>query len=174
MKETGRFLKNFGLGLVYVLALPFWLAVLALFAVYGFLVFIVLFAKAANNFFHGRPFFHDKLIDDEIDARVKEVKEAIKSGLPPQTAGVPAGPATVYVQQNYYQNPSAKNVPPLDQMPPVDALGPGANQAIDAASSPIKIPVNAGFFPAGMDQGSGQGDSAKRIGPSQDGKELKP
>jgi hypothetical protein len=106
----GKFLKNFGLGLVYILVLPIFLAALAIAAVYGFFACIVLFCHATYRFFKGEDPF--KKLDD--DKKVDTIKIAqmnnemhLQPAAPAQS--IPASPSNVYVQQNYYQNNRANH-----------------------------------------------------------------
>jgi phenylalanyl-tRNA synthetase beta subunit len=101
----GKFLKNFGLGLVYIVLLPILLAILVLFAVYGLGVCIYLFFASMIRFFQGKEMF-PMLPEDVKVAEIKKAQMDAQMGTPapmaPQAAS-PAGPSTVYVQQNYYQ-----------------------------------------------------------------------
>jgi hypothetical protein len=141
----GKFLKNFGLGLVYILVLPIFLATLAVAAVYGFFACLVLFFHATYRFFKGEDPF--KKLDD--DKKVDTIKIAqmnnemrLQPAAPAQS--IPAGPANVYVQQNYYQNNRASHQKEANSetAKPVEANGfyndiptlggePRKNQAID-------------------------------------------
>ena len=90
----GKFLKNFGMGLVYVFLLPILLLVLAL----------------------GYPGFEEL----EEDKRVREILEARREANRPkkpeeesQEKPAPAPqPQNVYVQQNFYQMPPGYMPPP--------------------------------------------------------------
>lgn len=54
-----QFLKFILLGLLYIITSPLIVAVLALFLVYGLLVFVLLFLKSILLFFTGRTIFSD-------------------------------------------------------------------------------------------------------------------
>lgn len=102
MVIMGKFLKNFGLGLVYVIFFPVLLAMIAIMGVYGFIVCATQFFKGTIRFFKGlEPF--PPFSEDLIVERVKEMQIGLQT-TPQQNAPTPAGPSTVYVQQNYYQN----------------------------------------------------------------------
>jgi hypothetical protein len=128
----GRFLKNFGLGLVYIFLLPLLLVVLALFGVYALGVLIVEFFTSTIRFFQGKDPF--PILWEDL--KVQEIKKAQMDAQTPTavapTPSSPAGPSTVYVQQNYYQNQpgstsgnaSSNNAP----------LPNPANQPIDASA----------------------------------------
>ena len=102
MVIMGKFLKNFGLGLVYVIFFPVLLAMIAIMGVYGFIVCATQFFKGTIRFFKGlEPF--PPFSEDLIVERVKEMQIGLQT-TPQQNAPTPAGPSTVYVQQNYYQS----------------------------------------------------------------------
>lgn len=75
-----EFLKRCGLGVLYVIAAPFALALLALFAVFGLLTFCFMLVKSLILFFSGRSVFDDLPEDIEakrrlgtlVDTRVKK------------------------------------------------------------------------------------------------------
>jgi len=128
----GKFLKNFGLGLVYIVLLPILLAILVLFAVYGLGVCIYLFFASMIRFFQGKEMF-PMLPEDVKVAEIKKAQMDAQMGTPapmaPQAAS-PAGPSTVYVQQNYYQgqkeNGAAQPSAPQAALPhnePIDTTG---------------------------------------------------
>lgn len=100
----GKFLKNFGLGLVYILFFPVLLAAICVFGVYCLFVFFVEFFIGAIRFFRGDHFFPPM----KEDVMVEQIKQSQLQRQLNQTAAPqpqqPAGPSTVYVQQNYYQS----------------------------------------------------------------------
>ncbi len=55
----GNFFKSFGKGVLYLLVLPFMLVVLAIYAVVGLFVFIILGFKSIILFFTGRSLYDD-------------------------------------------------------------------------------------------------------------------
>lgn len=123
--HMGKILKNFGLGLVYILLLPFLLAVLVLVALYGVFVSIVMFFKGMGRFFRGLSFF----APFEEDVKVDEIKKAQienqihPNGVPAQQTAAPA-PQNVYVQNNYYQTAPTQPTQPQQPNPtPIDANG---------------------------------------------------
>jgi hypothetical protein len=124
----GKFLKNFGLGLVYIVLLPLLLVVLVLFGLYGLGVCIVQFFASTIRFFQGKeafpPFWED--------AKVAEIKQAqiaaqLSNPAPQQpTSSSPAGPSTIYVQQNYYNgqhNANGTTPTPTSAPSPIEANG---------------------------------------------------
>lgn len=64
-------LKTIGKGLLYIIGLPFFILVLAVFAVFGLFVLVFMFIKSIVLFFTGRS------LDDELpeDRRAREIKE---------------------------------------------------------------------------------------------------
>lgn len=158
----GKFLKNFGLGLVYIVLSPFLLAVLALFGVYGLGVCIYEFFASTIRFFQGKEGFPPLW----EDVRVSEIKKAqmeaqLGAPSPVQQPAQPAGPSTVYVQQNYYQNHPGTAAPqpnptpaPLNQ--PIDTTGyftspvPSA-PTLDVSSKPAPV-INQNTTPQSLTQ----------------------
>jgi len=162
----GKFLKNFGLGLVYIVLLPFLLIALVLFAIYGLDVCIYLFFASTIRFFQGKEMF-PTLPEDVKIAEIKKAQMDAQFGTPAPSApqaSAPAGPSTVYVQQNYYQgqkengassaNPQQPAIPhnePIDttgyfkhapQPPVLDVTTPKAPQ-LSNEITPTAIPQNS-------------------------------
>lgn len=148
----GKFFKNFGLGLVYIILLPLLLAVLAVLAVYGICLCIVQFFQAAILFFKGEqgfpPLWEDVKVAEikkaQMDAMTAQAKEAPAAPAPAQ----PAGPSTVYVQQNYYQG---QNKDPNKEQgkQPIDATGFfHGNSSLNQPSAPtLDVTKNAQALP---------------------------
>ena len=65
------FLKKFGQGILYVLVLPVFIVVLALYAVYGVFIFIFMFFKSIILFFKGKSVSSDLPEDIEAKRRMK-------------------------------------------------------------------------------------------------------
>ena len=59
-------LKAFGRGILYVLAFPFFIVVLAVFAVIGFIAFIFQLIKSVIFFFTGQKFFPELPEDKQL------------------------------------------------------------------------------------------------------------
>ena len=72
-------LKTIGKGLLYIIGLPFFLLVLAVFAVFGIFVLVYMFIKSIILFFTGRS------LDDELpeDRRAREIREGKTSRVNP-------------------------------------------------------------------------------------------
>ncbi len=62
-----EFLKRCGLGVLYLIAAPFAVVLLALFAVVGLIVFIFMLFKSLILFFSGRSVFDD--LPEDIEAK---------------------------------------------------------------------------------------------------------
>ena len=111
----GKFLKNFGLGLVYIALSPLLLLVLLLVGVFAIVLCVVEFFASTIRFFQGKdafpPFWEDLQVEE-----IKQAQLAAQLGANAPQAPAPAspaGPANVYVQQNYYngQHPAPGNNP---------------------------------------------------------------
>ncbi|NLB48856.1 MAG: hypothetical protein GX813_03355 [Erysipelotrichia bacterium] len=74
-------LKNFGKGILYVIGLPFFLATLVCFAVYGFIAFVLQVLVSIFLFFTGRKFFPDLPEDKKLKA-LKASKQAALMSAP--------------------------------------------------------------------------------------------
>jgi hypothetical protein len=82
-----EFLKRCGLGILYVIAAPFAVILLALFAVLGLVVFLFMLVKSLILFFSGRSVFDDLPEDIEakrrlgtlVDTREKKAKPVDKA-----------------------------------------------------------------------------------------------
>ena len=65
--------KNIGKGVGYFFAFPFLLVAIAIYAVFGLVVFIIQFFKLIVLFFTGRTLFSD--LPEDIELRAKMTKE---------------------------------------------------------------------------------------------------
>lgn len=113
-----KFLKNFGLGLVTIILLPFFLLVLALYAVYLLVIYFIELARNLVRFFKGEKGLRKLPEDLKVEAiKKKNLEETMAKEAPKEeakTPQAPPGPTHVYVQQNYYQqNPSNPAEPSL-------------------------------------------------------------
>ena len=115
-----KFLREFGLGLVYILLSPVLLAMLLVVGVVMIFVWIV-------TFFKGDSFFAPLPEDEQVEKiKEEELRRKTESDKPEPAPAQPAGPSQVYVQNNYYQpqggqpngqipqNPQ-QNMPPFQQ-----------------------------------------------------------
>ena len=152
----GKFLLFFGLGLVYIILLPLLLAILVLFGLYAIGVCIVEFFASTIRFFQGKEPF-PPLWEDAKVAEIKQAQLAAQMGTPAPVSPAPAnpaGPSTVYVQQNYYngQHPANGSTPapapaptPIEgdayfhnqrPQPPVIDVTSQANPALNQPATP--------------------------------------
>ena len=148
-----KFLKGFGLGLVYIVLLPLLLVVLLAFAVYLFFVFLIQFFIGSVRFFQGKDAF-PPLWEDEKVAEIKKAQvdaQTAQTQPAPVPQAAPAGPSTVYVQQNYYtgngQKPGSEPATPPQANPtPIDTTGyfrsNSETPSIDATSTPSSLSRN--------------------------------
>ena len=114
-----KFLKNFGLGLVTIILLPFFLIVLAVFAVYLFVIYGIELVRNLIRFFKGEKGLPKLSEDLKVDAiKKKNLEQAMMKEEPKEETKVPQappGPTHVYIQQNYYQkSPNANQNAPMD------------------------------------------------------------
>ncbi len=99
-----KFLKEFGIGIVFAICLPLLLVLIALVGVYGILDFIVEFVIMLINFFSGRKCFPVFEEDEEAYRRKQEALNIAREKEQPQPA---PQPNNIYVQQVYYNaNPN--------------------------------------------------------------------
>ena len=119
-----KFLREFGLGLVYIILLPVLLAVLLVVGVVMVFVWIVMFFKGCIRFFKGDSFFAPLPEDEQVEKiKAEELRRKTEPENPAPAPAQPAGPSQVYVQNNYYQpQPGQPNgqIPqnPQQNMPP--------------------------------------------------------
>jgi len=148
----GKFLKNFAFGLLYFLLLPLELVVLIIYGLYGFGVDVVLFIKGAIRFFSGKSFFQPFEEDEKVlEIRTAQIELlAHPNGLPtPVPPSTPAGPSTVYVQQNYYTGksdgaPQLSNPGQFPNATPIDTTGfftPSPNPMPSRNQTPIDMTI---------------------------------
>lgn len=103
-----NFLKNFALGIVYIVILPFILLGTVLVGLYGLMGNLVLSIKGIIRFFKGERFLERPQEDEETALIMKKQKDALLNPEPKEAAApAPApAPSNVYVQNNYYQAPN--------------------------------------------------------------------
>jgi hypothetical protein len=112
-----QFLKMFGLGILYALLFPFLCVALALFAVYGVIVFLVEFIIMVVHFFSGKKLFPPFPEDQkayQILLQLQQQQLAAANPQQPQT--------NVYVQQNYY-TPHGQPIPGAAPQPSGTPIG---------------------------------------------------
>jgi hypothetical protein len=112
VKAMLDFLKRVGIGLLVVVAIPFAIVLLALFAVIALFVFIFMLFKALVLFFSGRSVFDDLAEDTEAKHRLgtlvdatdevseKEEKPAEEKAEEPVAKPTPEPPAAEETQKD--------------------------------------------------------------------------
>lgn len=135
-----KFLKSFGLGLLYMILMPILLVILALYAIYGLYNFFVELIKALVRFFSGKPFFPP--FEEDIKAE-RILNRGLDADKPSETAPAAPAPTTtnVYVQQNIYQNAPANPNPAPNPLPGIPTM---------------RIPNIPGVDPQALEQANGQ------------------
>ena len=99
-------LKAFGRGILYVILCPFFLVVLALFAVIGLLAFIFQLFKSIIFFFTGQKFFPELPEDKELRLK-REAEEAARNPQPqpaPQAAPIQNQQSNLIFEEVYDEN----------------------------------------------------------------------
>jgi len=143
-----QFLKMFGLGILYALLFPFFLVILALFAVYGIMNFFIEFIIMLINFFKGKKLFAPYPEDEKAFAILQQLQQAQLNAMNPKPATT-----NVYVQQNYYPphghqplggTPTPLNGAPINQGRLSQQQPYGPNEQIEPRSAfdaghPIEI-----------------------------------
>lgn len=94
-----RFLKEFGIGIIFAICSPLLLILIALVGVFGILDFMVEFVIMLINFFSGRKCFPVFEEDEEAYKRKQEALNLAQTKEQPQSA---PQPNNIYVQQVYY------------------------------------------------------------------------
>ena len=127
-------LKAFGRGVLYIILFPFFLVILAIFAVIGLLAFVFQLFKSIFFFFTGQKFFPELPEDKELRLKL-EAEEALKNPQPaPQTQPVMGGYAQPQPQpmMNNYQQPQA----PAAQPQPAYQEAPYVNVTREQPAAP--------------------------------------
>lgn len=113
----GNFLKNFGLGLLFMIFSPVLVCLVAITAVFGLIYFVFMSIKCIFRFFGGRSAFKPL----EIDERVENIKHHLDLSLATaekEKANPTPVEKPVYIQQNYYSaNPAAGQIPGQNPYP---------------------------------------------------------
>lgn len=138
-----NFLKNFAIGLAYIILSPFLLLAIALTMVYGAVDFLVEFIIMMVNFFGGSKELFPVFPEDEEAYRRKQEALAAQNTPAPQPVPQP-NPTNVTVQQFYYTPAGAPQpmTPPMTQikndptpMPPLDQPSISQRDALPNAES---------------------------------------
>lgn len=126
----GKFLKNFGLGLIFMICSPLLACLVVIAGAIGIIYFLLASLRILFRFFRGlKP-----ISELEIDARVAQIKERLDLSMTGSPAPQPQPEQQpIYVTQNYYQTPpqgqvgqTQPNTPPLPPTPDMQStpLGP--------------------------------------------------
>ncbi len=94
-----KFLKEFGIGIIFAICSPLLLVLIALVGVFGILDFVVEFVIMLINFFSGKKCFPVFEEDEEAYKRKQEALNLAQAKEQPQPA---PQPNNIYVQQVYY------------------------------------------------------------------------
>lgn len=108
-----KFLKAFGLGLLYMIFSPVLLAFLAVVALYGIYNFFAELIKASIRFFKGQPFFPPFEEDQKAEAMLNKGLSSLDDEEKAPATVENRGTTNVYVQQNIYQGTPAPQNPQL-------------------------------------------------------------
>lgn len=114
-----KFIKSFGLGLLYMILSPILLLILAGFALYGLYNFVAVGVKGTIRFFKGKPFFPPFIEDEKAEKILTRGIEPDEGSKAPTVQNT--GTTNVYVQQNIYQGVSPNQIPQGNQsaIPPL-------------------------------------------------------
>lgn len=133
------FLKNFGLGLLYILLLPILAVGIALVAVWAVANFLIQGIKVIVGFFHGDKLFPP--LDEDLEAMAIEQRAIDAQKM---AASQPQG-TPIFVQNNMYPG-NPYGVPPTPPAPPVGApTNPGVSYR-----EPSPTPIDAPSEPNGL------------------------
>lgn len=142
-----KFLRAFGLGLIYILLLPVFAVIIAIMAVYGFVEYFVLLVKAAIRFFQGRKGFKPLPEDEQVDAIKAEQLRRQMEGETPSPAPQP-NVTPVYIQTNFYpgmqhaSNQQQPSSPAASQQPQPYAQPPYSPYGAQTEPLPQPAPTN--------------------------------
>lgn len=128
----GKFFRNFGLGIVYVILLPFLLVIFVFMGIYGLFSNLLIGIRGIGRFFKGESFFAT-LPEDKLIAIAEKAQRDAMLNPTPKEAPAPEAPQHVYVQNNYYQSPAPNPTAPAPSIPqnqPIEGtanyINPGA------------------------------------------------
>lgn len=110
----GKFLKNFGLGLIFMICSPILACLVVIGGAIGILYFVLASLRIVFRFFRGlKP-----IKELEIDARVETIKKRLDLSLATEPASQPQPEKQpIYVTQNYYQAPPQAPQTQIPQAP---------------------------------------------------------
>ena len=140
-------LKAFGRGILYVILCPFFLVVLALFAVIGLLAFIFQLFKSIFYFFTGQKFFPELPEDKELRLK-REAEEAARNPQPQPQAQPLAKPQNNLVfeemlDENDFVEEPAPIVTPISRPTPQSVEQACFQEEVKPAPAPQPAPAPA-------------------------------
>ena len=140
-------LKAFGRGILYVILCPFFLVVLALFAVIGLLAFIFQLFKSIFYFFTGQKFFPELPEDKELRLK-REAEEAARNPQPQPQAQPQAKPQNNLVfeemlDENDFVEEPAPIVTPISRPAPQSVEQACFQEEVKPAPAPQPAPAPA-------------------------------
>ena len=140
-------LKAFGRGILYVILCPFFLVVLALFAVIGLLAFIFQLFKSIFYFFTGQKFFPELPEDKELRLK-REAEEAARNPQPQPQAQPLAKPQNNLVfeemlDENDFVEEPAPIVTPISRPAPQSVEQACFQEEVKPAPAPQPAPAPA-------------------------------
>ena len=150
-----KFLKEFGIGIIFAICSPLLLVLIALVAVFGILDFVVEFVIMMVNFFSGKKCFPVFEEDEEAYKRKQEALNLAQAKEQPQPA---PQPNNIYVQQVYY-NTTPGGMGPMGQMGQqgIPFQNPQGIQQQGTSFQPGQIPQpNPSFMPFTPDRIPGE------------------
>ena len=138
-------LKAFGRGILYVILCPFFLVVLALFAVIGLLAFIFQLFKSIFYFFTGQKFFPELPEDKELRLK-REAEEAARNPQPQPQAQPQAKPQNNLVfeemlDENDFVEEPAPIVTPISRPAPQSVEQACFQEEVKPAPAPQPAPA---------------------------------
>ena len=140
-------LKAFGRGILYVILCPFFLVVLALFAVIGLLAFIFQLFKSIFYFFTGQKFFPELPEDKELRLK-REAEEAARNPQPQPQVQPQAKPQNNLVfeemlDENDFVEEPAPIVTPISRPAPQSVEQACFQEEVKPAPAPQSAPAPA-------------------------------
>ena len=116
--------KNIGKGVGYFFAFPFLLVAIAVYAVFGLIVFFVQFVKLIILFFTGRTLFSDLPEDIELRAKMTKDEPQEEQKEEEENKQLSLYPSDSVVYGSNYSSPlfSEKKEEPKEEQEPIDKV----------------------------------------------------
>ncbi len=142
-----KFLKSFGLGLVTIILLPFFLLLLAIAAVYLAFVYIIETAINLVRFFKGEKGLKKLPEDIKVEAiKAESLRRSTGEETTKKEEVPPPQPTHVYIQQNYYQKDPNQSMDDFAKQIANNQQNPYINQTSQYQNNPA--------IPQYIDQGT--------------------